>query len=126
MSLDLTIAKTLIMVSIGKVAFNIDGLMIHSMLNILVQQSLSSLPNLLFDTLNRLMFTSIWVKQLNLIYEISFVHVRMFNVIDHRLRSIKYSQNNFSNGLDIIMKGGFYQTPPWKIVGSFRISWIMH
>ncbi len=59
MSLDLTIAKTLIMVSIGKVAFNIDGLMIHSMLNILVQQSLSSLPNLLFDTLNRLMFTSI-------------------------------------------------------------------
>jgi hypothetical protein len=59
MSLDLAIAKTLIMVSIGKVAFNIDGLMIHSMLNILVQQSLSSLPNLLFDTLNRLMFTSI-------------------------------------------------------------------
>ncbi len=59
MSLDLTIAKTLIMVSLGKVAFNIDGLMIHSMLNILVQQSLSSLPNLLFDTLNRLMFTSI-------------------------------------------------------------------
>jgi len=59
MFLDLTIAKTLIMESIGKVVFNIDSLMIHSMLNILVQQALSSLPNLLFDTLNRLMFTSI-------------------------------------------------------------------
>jgi hypothetical protein len=59
MFLNLTIAKTLFMVSIGKVAFNIDGLMIHSMLNMLIQQSLCSLVNLLFDTLNRLMFTSI-------------------------------------------------------------------
>jgi hypothetical protein len=126
MSLDLTTTKILIMVSIGKVAFNIDGLMIHSMLNILVQQSLSNLPNLLFDTLNKLMFTLIWTKQLVVIDEISFVGVRMFNVIDHRLRSIKYSQNQFSSGLDIIMKGGFCQTPPWKIVGSFKISRIMH
>jgi hypothetical protein len=126
MFLNLTIAKTLFMVSIGKVAFNIDGLMIHSMLNMLIQQSLCSLVNLLFDTLNRLMFTSIWTKQLVVIDEISFVDVRMFNVIDHRLRSIKYSLNKFSNGLDIIMKGGFYQTPPWKIVGSFKISRIMH
>jgi len=42
------------MASIGKVAFNIDDLTIHSTLNILVQQSLSSLPNLSSDSLNRL------------------------------------------------------------------------
>ncbi len=42
------------MASIGKVAFNIDGLTIHSTLNIHVQQSLSNLPNLSLDSLNRL------------------------------------------------------------------------
>jgi hypothetical protein len=42
------------MASIGKVAFNIDGLIIHLTLNILVQQSLFSLPNLSIDSLNML------------------------------------------------------------------------
>jgi hypothetical protein len=47
-------AKVLFMASIGKDAFNIDGLTIYSTLHILVQQSLSSLPNLLTYSLNRL------------------------------------------------------------------------
>jgi hypothetical protein len=50
---NLTKTKALLMASISKVAFNIDGLIIHSTLNIDVQQSLSSLPNLSSDSLNR-------------------------------------------------------------------------
>ncbi len=34
----------------------------------------------------------------------------MFNVINNRLRSIKYIQNVFSGGVDVIMIGDFYQT----------------
>jgi hypothetical protein len=49
----LTKTKALLMASIGKVVFNIDGLIIHSALNILVQQSLISLPNLSSNSLNR-------------------------------------------------------------------------
>jgi len=41
------------MASTSKVAFNIDGLTIHLTLNTHVQQSLSSLPNLSLDSLNR-------------------------------------------------------------------------
>jgi len=51
---DLTKTKALLMASIGKIVFNIDGLIIHLALNILVQQSSSSLPNLSLDSLNRL------------------------------------------------------------------------
>ncbi len=51
MSFDLTKTKALLMASISKIAFNIDGLTIHSTLNILVQ---SSLPNLSSDSSNRL------------------------------------------------------------------------
>jgi hypothetical protein len=43
-SFNLTKTKVLLMASIGKIAFNINGLTIHSTLNILVQQSLYSLP----------------------------------------------------------------------------------
>jgi hypothetical protein len=50
---DLTKTKVF-MTSIGKVAFNIDGLTIHLTLNIYVQQSLSNLPNLSSNSLNRL------------------------------------------------------------------------
>jgi hypothetical protein len=39
--------------SIGKVAFNIDNLTIHSTLNIHVQQSPFSLPNLSSNSLNK-------------------------------------------------------------------------
>jgi hypothetical protein len=35
--------------------------------------------------------------------EISFVGVRMFNVINNVLRSIKHIQNNFFVGVDVIM-----------------------
>ncbi len=45
MFFNLTKTKVLLMASIGKVAFNIDDSTIHSTLNILVQQSLFSLPN---------------------------------------------------------------------------------
>ncbi len=51
---DLIKTKALCMALISKTVFNMDGLIIHSTLNILVQQSLSSLPNLSSDSLNRL------------------------------------------------------------------------
>jgi len=35
----------------------------------------------------------------------------MLNVIDNRLRSIKYIQNKIFSGVDAIMIGDFYQTP---------------
>jgi hypothetical protein len=53
-SFDLTKTKALLMASIGKIAFNIDGLTIHSTLKIPIQQSLSNLPNLSLNSLNRL------------------------------------------------------------------------
>jgi hypothetical protein len=42
------------MTSISKTTSNIDGLIIHSALNIPIQQSLFSLPNLSSNSLNRL------------------------------------------------------------------------
>jgi hypothetical protein len=53
-SFDLTKTKALLMASIGKIAFNIDGLTIHSTLNIPTQQYLFSWPNLSSNSLNRL------------------------------------------------------------------------
>jgi hypothetical protein len=41
------------MALIGKTIFNIDGLTIHSTLNISIQQSLFSLPSLSRDSLSR-------------------------------------------------------------------------
>jgi hypothetical protein len=46
-SSNLTKPKALLMVSRNKITYNIDGFTIHSTLNIYVQQSLSSWPNLL-------------------------------------------------------------------------------
>jgi hypothetical protein len=43
--------------------------------------------------------------------EISIFGVRMFNVIDNKLRSIKHIQNNFFGGAHVIMIGDFYQAP---------------
>ncbi len=101
------------MASTSKVAFNIDGLTIHSTLNTHVQQSLSSLPNLSLDSLNR--FTC-WYEQLQLVAidEISLIGAKMFNVINNRLRSIKHIQNIFLGGVDVIMTCDFYQAPPMK------------
>ncbi len=61
MSFDLTKTKALLMASMGKIAFNIDGLTIHSTLNIPIQQSLSNLPNLSLNSINRL---TCWYEQL--------------------------------------------------------------
>lgn len=36
----------------------------------------------------------------------------MKTFIDHRLHVIKQVHDKFISGLDVIMKGGFYQTPP--------------
>jgi hypothetical protein len=91
--------------STSKVAFNFDGLTIHSTLNIPIQQSLFILPNLSPNSLNR--FTCQY-EQLQL------VGVRMFNVMDNRLRYIKHIQNKFFGGVDVIMTSDFYQTPPMK------------
>jgi hypothetical protein len=43
--------------------------------------------------------------------EISLVDVKMFNVINNRIGSIKHIQNNFFGGVDVIMINDFYQTP---------------
>ncbi len=45
-----------------------------------------------------------------MIYEVSFFGVRMFNVINNRLRFIKHIQNKFFGGVDGIMTSDFYQT----------------
>jgi hypothetical protein len=75
---DLTKTKALLMASTSKITFNINDLTIHSTLNIHVQQSLSSLPNLSSNSLNRL---ACQYEQLQLVVidEISFVGVKMFN-----------------------------------------------
>ncbi len=44
----------------------------------------------------------------------------MFNVIDNRLRSIKHIQNIFFGGVNVIMIGDFYQTPPVKDSWMFQ------
>jgi hypothetical protein len=46
--------KALLIASTSKIAFNFEDLTMHSTLNIPIQQSLSSLPNLSLDSLNRL------------------------------------------------------------------------
>ncbi len=89
---NLTKTKVLIMTSTSKVAFN--SLIIHSTLNINVQQSLFNLPNLSSDSLNR--FTCQYEQlQLVVIDEISLVGIRMFNVAVSMLSSIKHIQNKF-------------------------------
>jgi hypothetical protein len=107
MFFDLTKIKALLMASIGKTIFNIDNLTIHSTLNIHVQQSLSSLPNLSSSSLNRL---TCQYEQLQLVVidEISLVDAIMFNVINNRLRSIKHIQNKKIVGVDVIMTSVFY------------------
>ncbi len=49
-----------------------------------------------------------------MIDEISLIGPRMFNVINNRLKSIKHIQNNFFNGVDVIMISDFYQAPRVK------------
>jgi hypothetical protein len=95
------------MALIGKITFIIDGLTIHVTLNIHVQQFLFSLPNLSLDSLNKL---TCQYEQLQLVLldEKSLVGVRMFNVIDYRLKSIKHIQNKLFGGVDVIMSGDFY------------------
>jgi len=69
------------MASTNKVAFNFDGLTMHSTLNIPIQQSLFNLPNVSLNLLNRCICR---YEQLQL------VSLRMFNVINNKLRSIKH------------------------------------
>jgi ATP-dependent DNA helicase PIF1 len=107
---NLTKTKVLFLASTSKVAFNIDGLTIHSTLNIHVQQSLFSLPNLSSNSLNRLT-CSYEQLQIVVIDEISLVGATIFNIINNRLRSIKHIQNKIFGGVDIIMIGDFYQEP---------------
>jgi len=46
--------------------------------------------------------------------EISLVGVRMFNVINKKLRPIKHIQKKFLGDLNIIMTCNFYQVPHVK------------
>jgi hypothetical protein len=50
--------------------------------------------------------------------EISFVGIRIFNVIDNKLGSIKHIQNKFFGGVDVIMTSDLCQTP---LVHSYDI-----
>jgi hypothetical protein len=43
--------------------------------------------------------------------EISFVGARMLNVINNKLRFIKYIQKKFFGDVDVIMTRDFYHTP---------------
>jgi hypothetical protein len=106
--------KVLFRASISKIAFNINGLTMHSTLNIPIQQSLSSFPNLSLDSLNRL-YMLIWTITICCDkWNITYGHVRMFIVTNNRLRSIKHIQSKFFDGVDVIMTCDFYQAPHAK------------
>jgi len=92
MSSNLTKTQTLLMASTNRIVFN--SLIIHSTLNIYVQQSLFNLPNLSSDSLNK---HSCQFKQLQFVVtdEISLVGTKMFNVIINMFMSIKHIQNKF-------------------------------
>jgi len=49
-----------------------------------------------------------------MIDKISLVDVKMFNVIDNKLRSTKHIQNKFFGDVDVIMTSDLYQTPHMK------------
>ncbi len=57
-----------------------------------------------------------------MIDEISLVGVRMLDVINNKLKSIKHIQNKFFGGVDVIMIGDFYL---WNIIEFSKISKIM-
>jgi hypothetical protein len=65
-----------------------------------------------------------WYEQLQLVVidEISFVSVKMLDIINNRLKSIKHIQNKFFSGVDVIMTSDFYL---WNIIGFSKISKIM-
>jgi hypothetical protein len=94
------------MALISKVVFIIDGLIIHSTLNIPIQQFLFSLPNLSIDSLNK--FTCKYEQLQLIIDEISLDGARMLNVIDNRLKSIKHIQIFFLDGVNVIITSDFY------------------
>jgi hypothetical protein len=120
---NLTKNKASLMESTNKITFNIDGLKIHSTLNIHVQQSLSSLPSLSSNSLNRFTCQYEWLQLVK--DEISLVGAKIFNVIDNRLKFIKHIQNKFFGGVDVILIGDFYQASHVKDSWIFQISKIM-
>jgi hypothetical protein len=55
------------------------------------------------------------IKIIVVYFQISFnVGVKMCNVINNILRSIKHIQKQFFGGVDVIMIGDFYQAPLLK------------
>jgi len=98
------------MVSTCEITFNIDGSTINLMLNIIVQKSLFSFSNVSSHSLN--WFTCQY-KQLQLVImdEISLIGVRMFNVINNRLMSIKHIKYIFLACFHGIITCDFYQSP---------------
>ncbi len=60
-----------------------------------------------------------------MIDEISLINAKIFNVLDNMLRYITHIQNKVFGGVDVIITSDFYQTPLWKIIGSFKILKIM-
>ena len=108
---DPLISKALLMAFTRKVAFNIGGTTTHSALHIPVNQSLSNLKKLSTKTLSKL--TKQYEKlKFIVIDEISLVGGRMLNAIDQISHFIKYVQNKFFGGLDVIVISDFYQAPP--------------
>ncbi len=74
-------------------------------------KSLSNLPNLSLDSLNK--FTCQYEQlQLVVIDGISLIGARMFNVINNRLRSIKHIQNKLFGGVYVILT--FLSNTPYE------------
>jgi len=94
-----------------KITFNINGTMIHSALTIPLNKNLTEL-NALSDERQDIFIKTYDQLCLFVINEVSLIDNSMLFFIDRKLRIIKYVYNEFMGGLDVIMIGDFYQTPP--------------
>jgi DNA replication protein DnaC len=103
----------------GKAAFNIGGSTIHSALGIPLNKSLLELGGLSDERRDSFAKTYDQLRLL-VIDEISLVGSRMFAMIDRRLRTIMRAHNNFMGGLDVIVTGDLYQTPPVRDAWIFK------
>jgi len=97
------------MAYIGKTTFNINGIIIHSRLNLPLHcKHLQSLSIERFDSLSK----TYDELQLLLLYEVFLIGSRIISFIDLRLRSIKHTHNHFFGNMNVIITSDLYQAPP--------------
>jgi len=106
-------AKVLLCAPIGKAAFGIGGLTLHSVISLPVNQTSGPLRPLSNDTLNTMHCKLIDI-QLIIIDEISMVGSKMLGYLDQRLCQIFRSQDVSFGGKSIIVFGDLKQL---EIVG---------